>query len=68
MTKHLGLHESLELNEYLAFKNVCLTKSLVMGKLAMDEELKAILSADAETGMRHISVLQTFFTDRGNEV
>jgi similar to spore coat protein len=67
MTKHLGIHEALELHEYLAFKNVCLTKSALMSKLAVDEELKAILETDAETGVRHIQTLQEFFTDRGSE-
>ncbi|OCA90662.1 hypothetical protein A8F94_01940 [Bacillus sp. FJAT-27225] len=65
MTKHLGIHEALELHEYLAFKNVCLTKSALMGKLAVDEELKFILETDAETGARHIQTLQAFFTDKG---
>ena len=65
MTKYLGLHETLDLHELLAFKNLCLTKATTMSVLAQDEELKAILSEDAATGIQHIQQLQQFLTERG---
>jgi len=66
MTKYLGLHETLDLHELLTFKNLCLTKSSTMSVLVQDEELKAILSDDAQTGVQHIQQLQEFLTDRGS--
>jgi len=65
MTKYLGLHETLDLHELLTFKNLCLTKATTMSVLAQDEELKAILSEDAATGIQHIQLLQQFLTERG---
>jgi similar to spore coat protein len=64
MTKHLGLHETLDLHELLTFKNLCLTKATLMGPLAQDEELKAILTDDVDTGTQHIQQLQRFLTER----
>ncbi|WP_042353791.1 hypothetical protein [Bacillus rubiinfantis] len=68
MTKHLGLHETLDLHELLAFKNLCLTKSTTMSKLAQDEELQTILEADAAAGIQHIQQIQRFLTNRGEQV
>lgn len=62
MTKYLGIHETLEVHELLAFKNLCLTKSVTMSGLAQDEELKSILSKDVETGKQHIQQLENFLT------
>jgi len=67
MTKHLGLHETLDLHELLAFKNLCLTKATTMSKLAQDPELQTILKEDVTTGTEHIKTLQHFLTDRGNQ-
>jgi similar to spore coat protein len=64
MTKYLGLHETLDLHELLSFKNLCLTKATTMSVLAQDEELRAILSADAATGIQHIQQIQQFLTNR----
>lgn len=64
MTKYLALHETLDLQELLTFKNLCLTKAATMSKLAQDEELSAILVDDAATGVRHIQQLQKFITER----
>lgn len=64
MVKHLALHETLDLQELLSFKNLCLTKAAMMGKLAQDEELRTILTDDAATGVRHIQQLQKFITLR----
>lgn len=50
-------HESIELHELLAFKNVSLTKSVTMTKLVSDNELKAILQQDAVTCQQHIKEL-----------
>jgi similar to spore coat protein len=67
MTKYLGLHETLDLHELLSFKNLCLTKATMMGGLAQDEELQAILSEDVTTGTKHIQQLQHFITNRGEK-
>lgn len=64
MVKYLGLHESLETLELLAFKTVCLTKATTMSKLTQDEELGTILSNDMESGAQNIQRLQTFITKR----
>lgn len=68
MTKHLALHETLDLHELLAFKNLCLTKTTTMSKLAQDEELRTMLEADAAAGMQHIQQIQRFLTKRGDDV
>ena len=64
MTKFLGLHETLDVHEILSFKNLCLTKATTMSILAQDEELRAILSNDVNTGIQHIQQLQKFLTER----
>ncbi|MFE8699386.1 hypothetical protein ACFYKX_01985 [Cytobacillus sp. FJAT-54145] len=66
MTKYLGLHETLEINEILTFKNLCLTKSTMMTGLAQDPELKQILSTDADNSARFIKTLQEFLIDRSH--
>lgn len=65
MIKRLALHETVDLHEIIAFKNLCLTKTATMSKLAQDEELQAILTADTATGIRHIERLREFLTNRG---
>lgn len=52
-------HESIELHELLAFKNVSLTKCITMSKLVSDDELKAILQQDAVIGQQHIRELSS---------
>ncbi|WP_071394012.1 hypothetical protein [Bacillus tuaregi] len=64
MTKYLGLHETIDVHELLTFKNLCLTKSVTMSKLAQDEELKSILENDAKSGTAHIEQLKNFLTNR----
>lgn len=64
MIKYLGLHETLDVHELVTFKNLCVTKSATMSKLAQDPELKAILDSDAVTGTRHIRNLQQFLTKK----
>ncbi|MED4207319.1 hypothetical protein [Neobacillus mesonae] len=68
MVKHLALHETLDLHELLAFKNLCLTKTTTMSKLAEDEELRTIMEADAAAGIQHIQQIQKFLTNRGDMV
>lgn len=63
MTKYLALHETLEVHELLTFKNLSLTKSITMGGLVQDEELKNILLQDAASGTKFIEKLQQFLTD-----
>lgn len=64
MTKYLGLHETLETLELIAFKTVCLTKAATMSKLLPDGDLKTILSDDLESGSHGLEQLQTFITNR----
>lgn len=64
MTKYLGLHETLETLELIAFKTVCLTKSVTMNKLLPDGDLKTILSGDIESGSQGLKQLKTFITNR----
>ncbi|SEM10895.1 similar to spore coat protein [Mesobacillus persicus] len=64
MTKFLGLHETLDVHEILTFKNLSLTKSSTMSKLAQDEELKTILESDATLCSQHIHQLTKFLTNR----
>lgn len=67
MTKHMALHETLEVHELLTFKNLALTKSLTMSPLVQDEQLKNIMQADAEAGTAFIHRLKELLTDRGHE-
>ncbi|AVD54494.1 hypothetical protein [Priestia filamentosa] len=64
MTRYLGLHETLETLELIAFKTVCLTKAATMSKLLPDGDLKTILSDDLESGSQDLEQLQTFITKR----
>jgi similar to spore coat protein len=64
-TQYMGIHESLDLHEILMFKNLCLTKSTTMSALVQDEELKQILSDDANKTTKQINRLQQFITERG---
>jgi len=57
-TSGLGVHETVELHEILTFKNLCLTKTVTMTKLAQDEELKRILSEDSAKTRQQIRQLQ----------
>ncbi|MDS1030586.1 spore coat protein [Bacillota bacterium LX-D] len=57
--KRLAPHESFELHELLTFKNVCAAKSVAMGKLVADEELKKLLQQDFRMGQEHIKELQS---------
>lgn len=63
MTKLFGLHETLEVHELLTFKNLALTKSIAMSGLAQDAELKALLTATAAAGKKHIHELEKFLID-----
>ena len=52
--QELAVHEKLELHEYLAFKNVCATKTMAMSKLAKERGLKALLEDDLRATQRQI--------------
>jgi len=54
----LAGHETMELHELLAFKNVCLTKSRTMQPLVSDENLKNLLQKAVDVDRRHIQDLQ----------
>jgi similar to spore coat protein len=63
MKSKLGLHETMELHELLVFKNLSLTKSLLMSGMVQDEELKTILSDDANTGAGFIQNMKEILTE-----
>lgn len=65
MKAPMGLHETLEVHELLVFKNLCLTKALMISGLVQDEELKEILSDDADSGIDYINQLQELLTIGG---
>lgn len=67
MTKYLGLHETLETLEIMAFKTVAATKALTMSKLLGDGDLKDILTSDAESGTQGLQRLRTYITNREEE-
>ncbi|WP_236026266.1 hypothetical protein [Alicyclobacillus suci] len=54
----LAPHETMEVHELLAFKNVCMTKSVTMKALVSDEKLKNLLQTCASTDKQHIQDLQ----------
>lgn len=64
MTKHLALHETLEVHELLTFKNLSLTKCVTMSGLVQDENLKSILLEDAASCTQFIKQMKEFLTDR----
>lgn len=64
MADHLALHERLELQEILTFKNLCLTKSAMMKGLVGCEKLKAILEADETEGKAHVEQLNKLLTSK----
>jgi similar to spore coat protein len=57
-TQGLAIHETLELHEILAFKNVCLTKSKTMQALVSDNNLKSIMQQCVEVDTQHINDVQ----------
>lgn len=61
----LGVHETLELHEIMAFKSLCLTKSSTMSELVQDQELKNLLSQDVNQTKNHIQTLQQFVPRKG---
>lgn len=62
----LGVHETLELHELLTFKSLCLTKSSTMSGLVQDNELKNLLTQDANQTKNHIQTLQQFIPRKEN--
>ncbi|CAM3725344.1 hypothetical protein [Mesobacillus zeae] len=64
-THYMAPHETYELHELLTFKNLCLTKSTMMGGLAKDSELQSILQEDASMTREQIQRIQEFMTNRG---
>ncbi len=61
--QELANHEKLELHEYLAFKNICATKSTAMSKLANDPGLKALLEDDLKITGRQIQEVTQLLSD-----
>ena len=64
MKEGLALHERLELQEILAFKNLCLTKVAVAQGIVGCEELKGILTLDVKEGKKHVEQLNTILKSR----
>ncbi len=64
MEGKLALHERLELQEILTFKNLCLTKSAPMHGLVGCEELKSIMEADVTDGKKHVEQLNDLLKKR----
>ena len=64
MKERLALHERLELQEILVFKNLCLTKAAVIQGLVGCEELKDILAVDVKEGKKHVEQLTTILKNR----
>ncbi|MFB5191844.1 hypothetical protein [Alicyclobacillus fastidiosus] len=56
--KAFALHETMEVHELLAFKNVCMTKASTMQALVSDGGLNSLLGTCAATDRRHIQELQ----------
>ncbi|MFC2949805.1 hypothetical protein [Virgibacillus sediminis] len=63
MQNKLGVHESLELQELLSFKSLCLTKASLMRGLVSDDHLKAIMQQDADMHVRHLQALRDNLTE-----
>lgn len=64
MSDRLALHERLELQEILTFKNLALTKSAMMKGLVGCEQLKAILETDEVEGKAHVEQLNKLLTNK----
>lgn len=64
MEERLALHERLELQEVLTFKNLCLTKAAVIHGLVGCEELKGILALDVKEGKNHVEQLNHLLKNR----
>lgn len=64
MEGKLALHERLELQEILTFKNLCLTKSATMHGLVGCKELKNILESDVKDGKKHVEQLNHLLNNR----
>lgn len=60
----LALHERLELQEILTFKNLCLTKAATMHGLVGCKELKSILETDVSEGKKHVEQLNNLLENR----
>ena len=58
----LGLHETLELHELLVFKNLTLTKSVAMGKLVQDPDLKTILQESETSDAAFVQELKSILS------
>ncbi|WP_027409674.1 hypothetical protein [Anoxybacteroides tepidamans] len=57
-----GTHETLELHELLAFKNVCLAKNTAMQAMATDQQLQSLIRQDIQKTQQHIRDLQTLLS------
>lgn len=63
MREQLGVHESLELQELLVFKSLCVTKSSSMQKLVTDEKLKKMMQYDVDMSSRHAQDIKNHLTN-----
>ncbi|WP_067621438.1 hypothetical protein [Alicyclobacillus acidiphilus] len=61
--KAFAIHETMEVHELLAMKNVCVTKSLTMQVLVSDPPLLSLLKTCVATDRRHIQELRDLMSD-----
>ncbi|MFC5466230.1 hypothetical protein [Lederbergia graminis] len=64
MKSKMALHERLELQEILTFKNLCLTKAATMHGLIKCDQLKSILETDVAEGKKHVEQLNNLLVNR----
>ncbi|WP_374718914.1 DUF892 family protein [Parageobacillus toebii] len=60
--KATGTHETLELHELLAFKNVCLAKNTAMQGMVSDPQLKSLIQQDIQKTQQQIRDLQNLLS------
>jgi similar to spore coat protein len=60
--KAMGTHETLELHELLAFKNVCLAKNTAMQEMVSDPQLKSLIQQDIQKTQQQIRDLQNLLS------
>lgn len=64
MEDKIALHETLELQGILTFKNLSLTKAATMKGLVGCEQLKEILNTEVTEGKNHVKELNQLLESR----
>lgn len=60
--EQMALHESMEVQDLLQFKTVCMTKATVMQAFVSDQLLVSVMQRAADADRRHIQDLQHLLT------